>query len=221
MSVECKILDYSVGAYSMENSFFKPVNSMIPVRYTPTYGLRKIKVTFEAVADFPKDAIEALNYYHRFYSDWDELYLDDGFVYHVVIENIDDPKMHSQRIVQQTFNFVGFRYSELVEETTEIEDEAVFNVSTGDLPCDAFLKIEKLNDSQESFNVTINDIVINNITNGAIIDGMRKKVTDLEGNNKFGDTENLVEFPKFKAYEDVLRVSGKCKLTVMYYKIVY
>ncbi len=203
------LLSYSVSGCELENTYFLPPSTLIPIRLTNRARLRKITLKFDFHGQDTHDAIRNMSNFTATLHNEAELLLPDGFYYYCVLVSTGTSVTKADWIEQNSFSLIGFRHGPL-ESYIFTETSDIFVNGNYETECRFIINTEK--DS-----ITVNGISINNISGEIIIDGIKKVVLQ-NGANKFIDCD-MTDFPKLNPGNNTISITEGATVIVQYYPI--
>ena len=207
---KAKLLDYTVGAVSISDSYLERKNSIIPVKLKESVGTRSITLELEFEGDTCHEALLNISNMTAELVHETVLKLPDGFNYFCVLKKAKDPKYKGEAFYVVTFTLIGYRCLSAVKEV--FTETGTIN-ALGNIEAPAIITIENA-----SGTVTVNDITVKNITKKVVINGYDKTVMEIDGvveSNKFKDCD-MTKFPSLDPGPNLIDITGDATVTVEY-----
>lgn len=205
-----KLLDYTIGAVTISDSYLKRDNSIIPVKLKESVGTRKITLELEFEGDTCHEALLNISNMTAELLNENDIRLPDGFSYFCVLDKAGDPKLKGCSFYEVKFTLVGYRHLDMEK---EVFTETGSFIALGNLEAPAIITIENA-----SGTVVVNDITVNNISKTVVINGYDKTVMETDGvveSNKFKDC-TMTKFPRLYPGPNLIEITGDATVTVEY-----
>ena len=209
-SYNAKLLSFQIGFSSNSGTYHSTKSRLFPVKLNAKMSLRSITLKVDFEGSTVRDIETNISNFMSALYDGADILLPDGFLYMCSFDKATAPKEKAPWILQVTFALSGIRHDPL-EQTDPMTSTTVIQVK-GNYETPAIITAECYETP-----VTIAGITISDITGTIVIDGIKCKVTQ-NGVNKFANT-NLTEFPKLKAGNNSIAISGNASVVISYYPI--
>lgn len=207
---KAKLLDYSVGAVSIKDSYLDRKNSIIPVKLKESVGTRDITLELEFEGDTCHEALLNISNMTAELLQENDIRLPDGFIYFCVLDKAGAPKLKGCNFYEVKFTLVGYRHLAMEKETFT---ETGSFIALGNIEAPAIITIENA-----SGTVVVNNITVKNITKTVVINGYDKTVMETDGitfSNKFKDCE-FSRFPSLDPGPNIVDITGNATVTIEY-----
>jgi phage-related protein len=207
---KAKLLDYSVGAVSISDSYLARKNSIIPVKLKESIGTRPITLELEFEGDSCHESLLNISNLTAELLMENDILLPDGFYYYCVLDNVGTPKLEGHTYYTVQFTLVGYRHLSMLKETfTETDGMFV----AGNMETPAIITIEGATGT-----VTVNGITVKDIKQTVVINGYDKTVMETDGaveSNKFKDC-TMIKFPSLVPGYNLIDIDGTATVTIEY-----
>lgn len=207
---KAKLLNYSVGAVSVTNSYLERKNSIIPVKLKESIGTRPITLELEFEGDTCHEALLNISNMTAELLQENDILLPDGFYYFCVLDNVGAPKLEGDTFYSVKFVLVGYRHLGMVREVLTETDSFI---ALGNLEAPAIITIENAFGT-----VVVNNLTVTNISKTVVINGYDKTVMETDGvteSNKFKDC-SMTKFPSVVPGPNIIDIDGDATVTIEY-----
>lgn len=206
-----EMLKYEIGPCNFEGGHVLPPSATFPILLAGKIGVRNISITLDFTGDTARQIALSISEFTEILHKGCELFLPDGFEYFCVFNSASTPTEMAPWISQVSFSLIGVRHDSLVTKKFSTGENTIYIEGNCNAP--AIIRI-KATDTE----VTVCGFTVTNITDEVIINGI--DITALEnGVNKYGDIENMTEFPKFPPGYNTFEIVGNAEVTISYYPI--
>lgn len=215
------LLDYSTGTPGPNVTYFSSDVSLFFVKFNTKAALRSITMKFEFIGTDEFDTVRSISDFTAALMKSADFKLPDGFCYHCMLSKAGKPSRIFDNIYTADFTFVGYRHlpeksvspksGDYIGVDGNYESSCVLSFRNQSAPSGGRICItsELFNDvfSFESFPVS-----------AIKIDGIRKTVSDANGDNVFGNI-NLNVFPRLSPGRNKIEYDGVADLIISYLPI--
>lgn len=204
-----QLVSYSVEGCDLKETYFLAPSAIFPTRLKNKPRLRKISLTFDFEGNDTHDATKKMSDLTAVLMKQAELQMPDKFYYYCILTGTGKATTKAPWIEQCTYTLIGLRHGEL-ETLTLNGSSSIFVEGNCETECRFII------DTPLS-TLTINDILIKNISGQIVIDGMETLIQQ-DGVNKFADCD-LVDFPSLTPGNNEIVISGPATVVIQYYPI--
>ena len=207
---KAKLLNYSVGAVSISDSYLERKSSIIPVKLKESVGTREITLELEFEGDTCHQALLNISNMTALLLHENDILLPDDFYYFCVLDKVGAPKLKGCNFYEVKFTLVGYRHLAMEK---EVFTETGSFIARGNLEAPAIVTIENATGT-----VVVNGITVKNISDTVVINGYDKTVMETDGvtyRNKFKDCE-FSRFPSLDPGPNIVEITGDATVTIEY-----